>query len=55
MFYIILSGGIVTIAGIRAISFGWWQLQQKNIAGGIAVWILSVVSVILGWLAMLRI
>ena len=55
MFYIILTCTIVTIAGAYAAGFGWWQLQQKNYAGGIVVWVLSAVSVIYGWIAMLKI
>lgn len=55
MFYIILTCAIVTIAGVYAAGFGWWQLQQKNYAGGIAVWVLSAVSVIYGWIVMLKI
>ena len=55
MFYIVLTGVIVTIAGIYAASFGLWQFQQKNYAGGIAVWILSAVSVVYVWIAMIKI
>ena len=47
MIYLIIAAIIVLITSIRAISFSIWQFKNKNILGGIMVFLLSVSAVVL--------
>lgn len=41
MIYVLIVAAVVLIFSIKAFSFGIWQFKNKNITGGILIFLLS--------------
>lgn len=47
MTYVSIAGIIILVTSIKLISFGIWQMGQKNIVGGISVFALAILQGVL--------
>lgn len=46
MIYVLIAAAVVLIFSIKAFSFGIWQFKNKNITGGILIFLISAAAVV---------